>query len=408
MILAIGLGLVGWCVAELGHCLRWCRRSLLGGGTGVRPQGWLIRWLSLDELFAAIEGRTLTEEEIRSAAAKRVDALLARLTDAVLVVDAQDRLRLANPAANALFGLSDAELGTSIVPLVRSADFIELIRQVRREGRAGETILLHRAPLADAWIQVAGARTDPEAFGEGAVIFVLAEVTALKRLQAMERDFVTNVSHDLRTPVTILRGYAETLADDQATMTPEDRARFIQKIVSSVGRLQGLVEGLLALASLESSHDLMRRERGALHRACREVAEELSPRCRAAKVTIELDLRAEENAAVDPVQARRLVQNLIENALAHASGAKHILIRTSHVPGGVALEIQDDGAGVAAVDLPRLFDRFYRTDKSRRAGGSGLGLSIVRQVAELHGGSVTADNVRPKGLRVTVTLPVSA
>jgi signal transduction histidine kinase len=108
------------------------------------------------------------------------------------------------------------------------------------------------------------------------------------------------------------------------------------------------------------------------------------------------------------VQARRLVQNLIENALAHASGATHILIRTSHVPGGVALEIQDDGAGVAAVDLPRLFDRFYRTDKSRRAGGSGLGLSIVRQVAELHGGSVTADNVRPKGLRVTVTLPVIA
>ncbi|GBL27455.1 sensor histidine kinase ResE [Verrucomicrobiota bacterium] len=102
---------------------------------------------------------------------------------------------------------------------MRSADFIELIRQVRREGRAGETILLHRAPLADAWIQAAGARTDPEAFGEGAVIFVLAEVTALKRLQAMEREFVTNVSHDLRTPVTILRGYAETLADDQATMS---------------------------------------------------------------------------------------------------------------------------------------------------------------------------------------------
>lgn len=408
MLLAIGLVLLGWGVAELGRCLRWCRRALLGGGPSARPQGWLIRWLQLDELFAAIEGRALTEEEIRSAAAKRVEALLAPLTDAVLVVDAQDRLRLANPAARALFGLSDAELGGPIVPLVRSADFIELIRQVRREGRAGNTILLHRAPLADAWIQAAGARTEPEAFGDGAVIFVLAEVTALKRLQAMERDFVTNVSHDLRTPVTILRGYAETLADDQAEMTPEDRARFIQKIVSSVGRLQGLVEGLLALASLESSQDLMRREPGALHRACREVAEELGPRCRAAKVAVELDLRAEETAAADPVQARRLVQNLIENALAHAAGATRLLIRTSHVPGGVALEIQDDGAGVAPADLPRLFDRFYRTDKSRRAGGSGLGLSIVRQVAELHGGSVTADNVRPKGLKITVTLPVAS
>ncbi len=407
-LLAGGLCLSGWCVAELLRCLRWSRRALLGAPAEARPTGWLIRRLRLDELFSAIEGRTLTETEIRSAAAKRVEALLAPLTDAVLVVDAQDRLRLANPAARALFGLSDADLGGPIVPLVRSADFIELIRQVRREGRAGDTILLHRAPLADAWIQAAGARTDPEAFGEGAVIFVLAEVTALKRLQAMERDFVTNVSHDLRTPVTILRGYAETLADDHATMTPEDRARFIQKIVSSVGRLQGLVEGLLALASLESSPHLMRREAGALHRACREVAEELGPRCRAAKVAVELELRAEETAAADPVQARRLVQNLIENALAHAAGASRLLIRTSHVPGGVALEVQDDGAGVAAVDLPRLFDRFYRTDKSRRAGGSGLGLSIVRQVAELHGGSVTADNVRPKGLKVTVTLPTAS
>jgi len=406
MILAIGLGLVGWCVAELGHCLRWCRRSLLGGGSSVRPHGWLIRWLKLDELFTAIEGRTLTEAEIRSAAAKRVEALLAPLTDAVLVVDAQDRLRLANPAARALFSLSDAELGGSIVPLVKSADFIELIRQVRREGRAGNTILLHRAPLADAWIQAAGARTDPEAFGEGAVIFVLAEVTALKRLQAMERDFVTNVSHDLRTPVTILRGYAETLDDDHATMSAEDRTRFIRKIVSSVGRLQGLVEGLLALASLESGQGAQ-REPGALHRAAREVCEEYRARARAAGVELALDLRADEAAATDPVQSRRLLQNLIDNALAHAAGATRILIATEGGEKGVQLRVTDDGAGVAPVDLPRLFDRFYRTDKSRRAGGSGLGLSIVRQVAELHGGTAAAEPAQPKGLRVTVTFPTA-
>jgi len=404
MILAIGLGLVGWCVAELGHYLRWCRRALLGGGTGVRPHGWLIRWLALDELFTAIEGRTLTEGEIRSAAAKRVEALLAPLTDAVLVVDVQDRLRLANPAARSLFGLSDAELGGPIVPLVRSADFIELIRQVRREGRAGETILLHRAPLADAWVQAAGARTDPEAFGDGAVIFVLAEVTALKRLQAMERDFVTNVSHDLRTPVTILRGYAETLAEDQATMSAEDRARFTQKIVNSVGRLQGLVEGLLALASLESSREV-RREAGALHAAAREVATEFEARCKAAGVTLSLDLAATQDVGADPIQARRLIQNLIDNALAHAAGLTRLRIATRDTAEGTELSVEDDGAGVTTADLPRLFDRFYRTDKSRRAGGSGLGLSIVRQVAELHGGSAGAEPARPKGLRVIVTIP---
>jgi signal transduction histidine kinase len=396
-----------WCFAEIAGHVRWARRALLTDDAGPRPQGWLVRKLRLEELFVGIERRAANEGEIRAAAARRIEALLAPLTDAVLVVDAQDRLRLANPAAAALFDLSEGDSGGSIVPLVRSADFIELVRRARAEGGARSTILLNRAPLSDVWIQAAGARTDPEAFGDGAAIFVLADVTALKRLQAMERDFVTNVSHDLRTPVTILRGYAETLAEDQATMSTEDRARFTQKIVSSVGRLQGLVEGLLALASLESAQDV-RREPGALHVAAREVAEEFAARCKAAGVKLELKLEAADGGAADPVQARRLVQNLIDNALAHAAGMSRLVVSTRDTLSGVELTVEDDGAGVTPADLPRLFDRFYRTDKSRRAGGSGLGLSIVRQVAELHGGSASAEPAKPKGLRITVTLPASA
>jgi PAS domain S-box-containing protein len=405
LLLALVVAAV-WYFAEIASHVRWARRALLADGSATRPQGWLVRKLRLEELFVAIERRAASEGEIRAAAARRIEALLAPLTDAVLVVDAQDRLRLANPAAAALFGLSEEDAGGSIVPLVRSADFIELVRRVRTEGGARSMILLNRAPLSDVWIQAAGARTDPEAFDDGAAIFVLADVTALKRLQAMERDFVTNVSHDLRTPVTILRGYAETLAEDQATMSTEDRARFTQKIVSSVGRLQGLVEGLLALASLESAQDV-RREAGALHVAAREVAEEFAARCKAAGVKLELKLEAIDGGAADPVQARRLVQNLIDNALAHAAGMSRLLISTRDTLSGVELSVEDDGAGVTPADLPRLFDRFYRTDKSRRAGGSGLGLSIVRQVAELHGGSATAEPARPKGLRITVTLPAS-
>ena len=403
LLLALGAAHL-WAFAEIAANLRWARRALRGDGALPRPRGWLVHMLRLEELFAAIEHRAANEDEHRAAAGRRMEALLAPLTDAVLVVDAQDRLRLANPAAAALFGLTDGDVGGPVVPLVRSADFIELVRRVRAEGDARATILLNRAPLSDIWIQAAGARTDPEAFGEEAAIFVLADVTALKRLQAMEREFVTNVSHDLRTPVTILRGYAETLAEDQATMSPEDRARFTQKIVGSVGRLQSLVEGLLALASLETSQDI-RREAGALHAAAREVAEEFGPRCKAAGVALELRLAAKEGGLADPLQARRLVQNLIDNALAHAAGMTRLIVATRDHPKGIELSVEDDGAGVAVADLPRLFDRFYRTDKSRRAGGSGLGLSIVRQVAELHGGSVSAEPAKPKGLRVIVILP---
>jgi signal transduction histidine kinase len=393
-----------WCLSEIVRCVRWARQALLRTDSTARPQSWLICRLQIDDLFSVIENRAGTEDQIKAAAERRIGALLAPLNEAVLVVDTQDRLRLANPASVKLFSLDASDLGNSIVPLVRSADFIDLIQRVRQEGSASATLLLNRAPLSDIWVQATGARTDPEAFGEGAAIFVLTDVTALKRLQAMERDFVTNVSHDLRTPVTILRGYAETLADDHNTMAPSDRERFIQKIVNSVSRLQGLVEGLLALASLETSRNV-KVEAGALHQAIHEVTEEFAARSKAAGMQIILELKADERAAADPVQARRLTQNLIENALAHATDATQLLIRTVNVPNGVTLSVEDNGPGVAAADLPRLFDRFYRTDKSRRAGGSGLGLSIVRQVAELHGGSAGAEPVKPHGLRVFVTLP---
>ena len=187
-------------------------------------------------------------------------------------------------------------------------------------------------------------------------------------------------------------------------MSADDRARFTQKIVNSVGRLQGLVEGLLALASLESSREV-RREAGALHAAAREVTVEFEARCKAAGVKLELDLAATQDVGADPLQARRLIQNLIDNALAHAAGLTRLRIATRDTAEGTELSVEDDGAGVTTADLPRLFDRFYRTDKSRRAGGSGLGLSIVRQVAELHGGSAGAEPARPKGLRVIVTIP---
>ena len=135
---------------------------------------------------------------------------------------------------------------------------------------------------------------------------------------------------------------------------------------------------------------------------------EFAARCKAAGVKLELQLEAADGGAADPVQARRLVQNLIDNALAHAAGMSRLIVSTRDTPSGVELTVEDDGAGVTPADLPRLFDRFYRTDKSRRAGGSGLGLSIVRQVAELHGGSASVEPAQPKGLRITVTLPAAA
>jgi len=342
---------------------------------------------------------TRSEEVALSIAAGRIEELLQQIRQAVIVIDAQDRLRVANRAAQELLRLTEKDTGESFVPLARSAELVDFLRLVRDGGGAMREIELYRAPAANLWVRISGAPLLADPSQTGSVVLIAEDITRLRRLEVLEREFVANVSHDLRTPVTILRGYAETLAQDQATMSSEDRALFVSKIVSSTGRLASLLEGMLALASLESGVSLQRQP-GALLTAASEAKSELEDRAKGLGIQLRLEALGKNSGQADLIQSRRLVQNLIENALAHARGATEVTIRVRQDE----LEVEDNGMGVAPDELERLFDRFYRTDRARKQGGAGIGLSIVRQIAELHGGGVSAEPVRPKGLRIRVRL----
>ncbi len=380
-----------------GH-LRWLRRTLAGADAGPAPRDGVARLLGLGPVFAAVESRAIAERDLREGHERRMGELLSRLTQAVVVVDAQERLRLANPAARRLLRLEEGAEGASFVPMARSAELIDLIRRARREGGAEASLALHRANASDIWIRISAAPSGGGGLGEGSVVMVAEDITQLRRLQVAEREFLANLSHDLRTPVTILRGYAETLAQDMSTLDEEGRARFAGKIASAAGRLGDLLEDMLALATLESGAAL-RPVPGALAGAAEDAVEALEGRARALGVELAAEV-ADRSGATDPLQSRRVAQNLIENALHHAKGATRIVARVE----GDTLAVSDDGPGVAEADLGRIFDRLYRADRSRRKGGAGLGLSIVRQVAELHGGWVRAEPNRPRGLRITVRL----
>jgi len=384
--------------ARLASHLRWMRRTLAGGDAGPAPVDAVARLLRLGPVFAAVESRARAEEELRIGHERRLGELLARLTQSVVVVDAQDRLRLANPAARRLFRLDEGAEGASFVPMARSAELVDLIRRVRREGGAVGSLALSRAPSSDIWIRVSAAPASGEGVGEGSVVLVAEDITQLRRLQSVEREFLANLSHDLRTPVTILRGYAETLAQDLRSMDEESRERFAGKIAGAARRLGDLLEGMLALATLESEASV-RPSPGALAAAAEDAVEALGERARAQGTELVADI-ADRSGATDPIHSRRVAQNLIENALHHAKGASRIVVRVE----GDTISVTDDGPGVAEADLGRLFDRLYRADRSRRQGGAGLGLSIVRQVAELHGGWTHAETVSPRGLRITARL----
>jgi len=359
---------------------------------------WIIRRLGLERTVAGLGAQVRNEEEAALASARRVEEILQHVTQAMVVVDGQNRLRVANPRARELLRLGEDNLGAPFVPLARSAELVDFLQQVRGGTGATRDIELNRAPAANIWIRIAGAPLLADSARTGSVVLVAEDITRLRRLESLGREFVANVSHDLRTPVTILRGYAETLAQDHATLSADDRSRFIAKVVSATERLASLLEGMLALASLESGAEV-RRETGALAAAATEVAESLADRARAAGLGLRVEI-VDPSGATDPTLSRRLVQNLIDNALAHAREASEVVLRVR----GAALDVEDNGVGVAPMDLARLFDRFYRADRSRRQGGAGIGLSIVRQIAELHGGGVSAEPVKPRGLRIRVTL----
>jgi len=362
-----------------------------------RADSWIIRRLGLQGRVAALSEPARPDDEA-ARAARRVEELLGHVTQAVVAVDGRDRLMLANPGARELLRLGDAGAGEPFVPLARSAELVDFLRQVRGGEGATREIELNRAPASNIWIRIAAAPLKADPRLPGAVVLIAEDITRLRRLESLGREFVANVSHDLRTPVTIVRGYAETLAQDHASLSPEERARFIAKVVSATGRLSSLLEGMLALASLESVA-AVQRSPGALAEAAAEVTEAMADRARAAGLGLRVEILDRDGQA-DPILARRLVQNLVDNAVTHARGASEVVVRVR----GPALEVEDNGDGVAPADLARLFDRFYRADRSRKQGGAGIGLSIVRQIAELHGGGVSAEPVRPKGLRIRVTL----
>jgi signal transduction histidine kinase len=218
------------------------------------------------------------------------------------------------------------------------------------------------------------------------------------------RRFLADVTHDLATPLTTIRGYAETLLDPRVPKSVAEREQYLRFIMEEAARMDGLVAELLDLARVESGGLPLEKERVDLTAIAREGA----ARMRRVFEEAGLRLTAPEGESViavaDAARIEQVVVNLLQNALQHARA--EVRIHAEPAPaGGARLVVEDDGPGFAAEDLPFVFERFYRADPSRPAGGTGLGLAIVRGIARAHGGDATAENRAEGGARVTVTLP---
>jgi two-component system phosphate regulon sensor histidine kinase PhoR len=333
---------------------------------------------------------------------RHLRAILAGMVEGVIVLDSQGRLVMANDAARGMLKLEDKATGRRYQEWMRQPElFAQIVQALEGQAPGGVEFVLARDPS-----RTCVSRAAPAGEPEGGAVLVLHDISDLRRADRVRRDFVANVSHELRTPLTAIRGYVEALVDDPPA--PEEARRFLEIIARHTTRMERLVKDLLRLARLDARQelpDLVECDLGVIVQGVvNELAGPIEDRRSAVDVAIAPDART---LVSDPAKLHDVLRNLVENAVNYSPEGGLVRVEAERGPGQVALRVSDNGPGIPIADLTRVFERFYRVDKSRsRApGGTGIGLAIVKHLVELLGGSVTADT-RPEGGAVfTVTLP---
>ena len=338
------------------------------------------------------------------------EAVLASMVEGVLAVDIDERVIAVNAAAARLLDTDPASAeGKTIQEVVRNPDLQHVVAQTLDGHRPVEADIVMRVGAEERNLQANGTLLHGDDDGDdvGAVV-VLNDVTRLKRLEAVRRDFVANVSHELKTPVTSIKGFAETL-EDGALDDPAAARRFVRIIAGQADRLNSIIEDLLALSTLEQSGDspLLQLEEADLCDVVAVALEVCGPKAEAKSIELREDCPGRLLARVSPPLLEQAVVNLIDNAVKYSAEGSTVVVTLEERGDEVVVSVTDEGQGVAREHLPRLFERFYRVDKarSRDLGGTGLGLAIVKHVAQIHGGRVSVDSLIGRGSTFRIHLP---
>ncbi|MFY9819975.1 MAG: ATP-binding protein [Thermoanaerobaculia bacterium] len=371
-----------------------------------------------DELAAlalALNRLAATAEEQFEAVRKERDQLqqiLASMSEGVLVVGPDGRALMINPAFYRLFDLVGDFAGRPVLEIIRHPGFARLIDDTLRQGEPQSAQIELAAPERRTLLLASSPITLGTGGGgdsrQGAVV-AARDTTDLTRVADMRKDFVANVSHELKTPLAAIRGFAETLRDG-ALDEPATARRFTERIVSQCRRLQELLDDLLTLSRLEGVAPALEREPVALAAVVHRAVELISAVAREKRVEIAVSTGDEPLPPVmgDPDGLERLVLNLLDNAIKYNRPDGRITLRLSRSDGEAVLEVTDTGIGIPPESIPRLFERFYRVDKgrAREEGGTGLGLAIVKHVAQTHGGQVEVESRPGQGSTFRVRLPM--
>jgi two-component system, OmpR family, phosphate regulon sensor histidine kinase PhoR len=357
---------------------------------------------SLNQTAARLDRtiRTLTEERNLSS------AILGSMVEGVLVVNAAERVVFANHSFAEILGLGvPPQAGSGLVEWVRQTELIEAVRKVLAgEPRVESEIVTGTLRQHFFAATVASVRTT----GTDGAVLVLHDITDLRKLERVRRDFVANVSHEFRTPLTAIQGFAETLLGG-AMDDPQNRGRFLEIIVEHSRRLARLTEDLLMLSKMDADRMEFETRRipvGPFIESCIETAQ---PRARDKDLCLSVN---QANRIPDIAGDRRrlteVLQNLLDNAIQYTPAGGQIMVSAGVTGSEVTFTVSDTGIGIPQADQPRIFERFYRVDvaRSREVGGTGLGLSIAKHLVEGHGGRIWVESEVGQGSQFHFSVPI--
>ena len=330
----------------------------------------------------------------------RLEAVFNASSDGIVALSTDTRVRFLNTAAADLLGTSLAD--ASGRPLIESARDYELDSIVRRAAAGSpESVVVtfgpRRQPLLVAARPIAGG-------GEWAVLLMLSDLTEVNRVDQMRRDFLSNVSHELRTPLASIRALAETL-EAGAVEPGAETSEFTHRILLQVQRLTALVNELLDLSRIESGAVELHPEEMTVGELVAESTALLRQRAESQGVSITFAGDGSLKLEADRAALLRVLNNLLDNALKFSPPRSTVTIDCADEGDLVAISVMDEGPGIAAAELPRVFERFYKGEHSRAGGGVGLGLAIVKHTVRLHGGTAGAVSEPGAGATFTVRIP---